>query len=72
MLHMRSLDPQDVGLGVSADQSGLSGSAVSVPTCGLSSRMHDVWSPGGPKRWGCPPSGSLVSASWALALVDAN
>jgi hypothetical protein len=43
----RPLDPQDYGLGVSADQSGHSGGVVSVPTCWLSGRMHAVWSQDG-------------------------
>jgi hypothetical protein len=51
------LDPQDCGLGVSADQSGHSGGVVSVPTCWLSGRMHAVWSPDGPQVGGtaCMP-----------------
>jgi hypothetical protein len=46
---LRPLDPQDCGLGVSADPSGLSGGAVGVPTCWLSDWMHAVWSPDGPQ-----------------------
>jgi hypothetical protein len=45
----RPLDPQDYGLGVSADQSGQSGGVVGAPTCSLSVRMHAVWSPDGPQ-----------------------
>jgi len=56
-MNRRPLDPQDCGLGVSADQSGHSGGVVSVPTCWLSGRMHAVWSPDGPQVGGtaCMP-----------------
>jgi len=37
------------GLGVCADQSGLSGGVLGAPTCWLSGRMHAVWSPDGPQ-----------------------
>jgi hypothetical protein len=48
----RPLDPQDCGLAVIAGQSSDSGEAVGVPTCGLSGRMHYVWSPSGPQLLG--------------------
>jgi hypothetical protein len=43
------LDPQDVGLDVSAGQPSHSGRAIGVPTCRLSLWTHSVWSPGGPQ-----------------------
>jgi hypothetical protein len=45
-----ALDPQDVGLGVSAGWFRHGVMALSVPTCGLSDWKHGVWSPGGPRR----------------------
>jgi len=44
------LDPQDVGLGICAGQLGNGGGVLGDPTCGLSGRMHGVWSPGGPQE----------------------
>ena len=48
----RPLDPQDCGLGVSADQSGHGGRVMGVLTCSLSGRMNAVWSPDGPQDGG--------------------
>ena len=46
----RPLDPQDYGLGVSADQSGHGGGVVRVPRCRLSRVGAWPWSPYGPQR----------------------
>ena len=48
-LNPRPLDPQDVGLGICAGQPGNGGGVLGDPTCGLSGRMHGVWSPGRPQ-----------------------
>jgi hypothetical protein len=45
-----SLDPQDVGLGVSAGRSGQGGGVLGELTCRLSGRRQDVWSPDGPRQ----------------------
>jgi hypothetical protein len=44
------LDPQDVGLGVSAGQPSPGGGADCPSTCRLSDRVHAVWFPSGPQR----------------------
>ena len=47
-LNRRPLDPQEVGFGVCPGQSCYAGGALGVPTCGLFSRVHTVWSQSGP------------------------
>jgi ribosomal protein S18 acetylase RimI-like enzyme len=47
------LDPQDVRVRVSAGHPGPGPEALSLPTCGLSDRMHVVWSPDGPQGMTC-------------------
>ena len=61
-LNRRPLDPQEVGFGVCPGQSCYAGGALGVPTCGLFSRAHTVWSQSGiapcgltcGARGGCP------------------
>ena|ERR1700761_4886384 len=43
-----ALDPQYVGVGVSAAQAGCAGVARCPVTCGSSGRVRSVWSPNGP------------------------
>lgn len=44
------LDPQDVGVAVSAGQPRCRRRAHERPTCGLPAPVQDVWSPSGPQR----------------------
>ena len=64
----RPLDPQDCGLGVSADQPGHIGGVMGVLTCSLSGRMHAVWSPDGP-RTGAACMSYLVTSSPSVAVL---
>lgn|SRR5581483_165914 len=63
-----TLDPQDVGLAISAGQSGCTRRAGTWSMCGLFTSVQDVWSPDGPQQEAPPHPPRLDH--WLVAVLD--